>query len=479
MSFQLESKAKKADRRSAPRLRAALEVRILGSEGSNKRVIARTVLENISRTGMSFALTKSLRCGKNYKVQVRFPTNDILNGDIDVISISNLGSSFVHRARLISGAGGTVLQELLSSLLSVAQLNDRRRHFSSQPLPIETERRQESKNLNIAPVLLSAEGAKMRLSSLVDGFVRLAFSKHNSHSAFFNKVVSSMHDMCSMIGECEILGVPRLEILDILRDARELHSKSPFVARLQRWPRGYQGDFETIDYLMNQQNFADKDTIQYFIEQYALSSPVAQQHRNKVLYQSELILRAIQHPQIDEETGEKQIPRILVIASGSSPDIRRILPYIAKHHFSLVLNDVDSGALHASKTGLDAISDRVTVVPGNALTNLKKLRSNGPYDLIVAGGLFDYLSTRQINFLLKNAYSLLLKPDGRIAFTNIAAGNPFRLWLEYLADWFLIERNENDIMRILNELYIPSSNISITRDPSQLAIITEIVRARI
>ena len=42
----------------------------------------------------------------------------------------------------------------------------------------------------------------------------------------------------------------RDEILKELYPLREAVRQSPFLQRAQDWPRGYQGDFETIEYIL-------------------------------------------------------------------------------------------------------------------------------------------------------------------------------------------------------------------------------------
>ena len=42
----------------------------------------------------------------------------------------------------------------------------------------------------------------------------------------------------------------RATLMPHLEQIRALHARSPFVARLQAWPRGYAGDFETVEYIV-------------------------------------------------------------------------------------------------------------------------------------------------------------------------------------------------------------------------------------
>src|SRR5215467_12985251 len=72
---------------------------------------------------------------------------------------------------------------------------------------------------------------------------------------------------------------------------------------------------------------------------------------------------------------------------------------------------------------------RVKPVPGNVVELLKDAKSLPKFDLIVAGGLFDYLEDRVARFVIKSAY-YCLRPGGRFFFTNIGR-NPYRPWMEY------------------------------------------------
>ena len=60
--------------------------------------------------------------------------------------------------------------------------------------------------------------------------------------------------------------------------------------------------------------------------------------------------------------------------------------------------------------------------------------------------------------------------------SNIARGNPFRPWIEYLADWWLIERDEADLRRLLAPgRASTSSRRKISHDTTGLALIADAV----
>ena len=63
----------------------------------------------------------------------------------------------------------------------------------------------------------------------------------------------------------------RDEILKELYPLREAVRQSPFLQRAQDWPRGYQGDFETIEYILEAKNRAGENTLGYVVEDFFYS----------------------------------------------------------------------------------------------------------------------------------------------------------------------------------------------------------------
>ena len=276
----------------------------------------------------------------------------------------------------------------------------------------------------------------------------------------YHRAVSVVHAICHALTDCEAAGVPDAEIRDVLKTAREIHGASPFVTRLQQWPRGYPGDFETIEWLWRGDNRAPAGTLAHAIETYALNAAIAQQHRNKVSFQAACMLQAL---------ATARPCRILSIGCGGNPDLRTVIDSVPSSA-SFVLCDSDKDALAYSQSKLAPIADQCHLVHGMVPRVLRRVRDYGPFDLILAGGLFDYLSDRFIARTLSDAWSTLLAPGGRIVFTNIACGNPFRVWIEYMADWRLIERSEEDIATICREAGIPVAP-TMVRDATSLAIV--------
>jgi SAM-dependent methyltransferase len=305
-----------------------------------------------------------------------------------------------------------------------------------------------------------------KLHQSVANFVSLENLITDGNSQLFHKVVAGMHDLCFYILEAEKNGVSRTKIEEIIKPAREIHGRSVFVKRMQDWPRKYPGDFETIEYICSLENKSLYGKVEYYIEEYALNSAIAQQHRNKIQRQSGIILDAL----LNRQSTQK----ILSVGCGGSRDFFIIAKYIYDVPCEIVLHDIDSDALELSKKRLNSLSGSVQLIKGNFLQSLRKIEMLGPFDLILAGGLFDYLSDKHISFFLKHAFNNLLNKNGMLFFTNIKKGNPYKVWQEYLADWKLIYRSEDDLVNLLTIAGFSNNAFKIEKDETGLTFLATV-----
>lgn len=316
---------------------------------------------------------------------------------------------------------------------------------------------------HVGPIPETAADALERLALEGDRLLAIEARQPARTLDLLHATVVAMHSIATSVMACEDAGLSRLEMLPTLAAVRALHARSPFVHRLQTWPRGYPGDFETVEWLCDARNRAEIGTVPWAIEQCSLQSPLAQQHRNKVGLQSRAILSTlVANPKA----------RIASIGCGGCRDLSLIQDYIPRGHGSFVLVDADAGALDFARDRLDRLAGRCEFVQGRVPKVLSRLRAAGDFDLVVAGGLFDYLSDRWAVSTLTGV-SELLAPGGRVFLSNIASGNPFRPWIEYLADWWLIERQESDLRRLLEQAGFEAVRTKVSRDSSGLALLVD------
>jgi len=299
-------------------------------------------------------------------------------------------------------------------------------------------------------------------------FIDLAACNVLNASHLLHEVGAAISILCLAMARAEQAGISRDIIRGLVQQAREVHALSPFVRRLQCWPRGYPGDFETIEHLISQENRAELGTIGFAIEQYCLATALAQQHRNKMQRQATEILRSLL------QEGRQKPPAILVLAAGAAPDVRYAANLIGSREFRIVLNDTDPGAIEFSTQALSRLGDRLVTLEGDLVWCAESIEDHGPYDLIVAGGLFDYLDDKWARKTLSLTLNNWLAPAGKLFFTNIAQANPFRLWMTCVADWNVIERNEQDLLGLVSRACKNEVTIKIERDATSLALLADL-----
>jgi len=307
--------------------------------------------------------------------------------------------------------------------------------------------------------------AFLQLKTVAAGFRYLNARLGDDEAANHHMVVSQVHSLLAAILELESLGVEKHAIHSAVAEVRQIHAASPIIARMQNWPRGYAGDHETIELILSGRCVSQRGTLAYHLERYVLDCPASQQHRNKVVRQAELIRSMI---------AENPEANILVVACGSCPDLRMLANELRTFRGQLWLNDIDEEALERSARQIGQIVPHVTAAPGNVVELLRDAKSLPRFDLIVAGGLFDYLEDRVARFVIKGAYSCL-RPGGRFFFTNIGR-NPYRPWMEYCGEWCLLERDPESVRRLALGAGVPAENVSISQETTGLTHLAEIKR---
>ncbi|MEL7005154.1 MAG: hypothetical protein AAFN93_20825 [Bacteroidota bacterium] len=304
-----------------------------------------------------------------------------------------------------------------------------------------------------------------KLQSCVIRFLNTTSSLPNDQLLVHHQIFSHVHMLSGIIREAEEAKLSKSNILEVLKPVRKLYAQSPFIAHLQTWPRGYPGDFEAIEYICENTISACPGTPAFYLEYHALNSIAAQQHRNKIHWQSKCI---------QEGVLSEQKTRILSIACGSSRDIQEIGESLNNTDVLFFLNDADSNALQYSLCQLESIRSKIKLIPGNVFRSIRSFQTYKPFHRILAGGLFDYLTDRQLEWLIPKLIDLL-HVDGVMCFTNIGNGNPDRIFMEYIADWHITERNEADIERIVdNSCDLGKIDLNIERDFTGLTLLVKL-----
>jgi extracellular factor (EF) 3-hydroxypalmitic acid methyl ester biosynthesis protein len=271
----------------------------------------------------------------------------------------------------------------------------------------------------------------------------------------YHQALAALHELLACASAAERAGVSDPEMQVAAAPARAFCGRySRTLAHTQRWPRGYPGDFELIEELLDGDPGSETGTLERALETCVLQLPIVWQHRVKVAWQAALVRRRL---------GGTGPIRVLSIGCGGARDLLRLEPH-ELGRLEIVLNDLDADALTLAAARLAGRVRQLTCLRGNALRSTTKMRAEGPFDVILVGGLLDYLPERAAQMLLRHAGGML-SPEGLLGATNIAAPNPWRPMLQLLAGWTLIERSHDQMSRLLRD---PKLKASIGLDDSRL-----------
>ncbi len=265
----------------------------------------------------------------------------------------------------------------------------------------------------------------------------------------------------------EIIGLARKRYHERTREA---FGGSYFVNRTRTWPRGYHGDYLTIEGMYR--NTPLSEGMGMLIDRYFLETrlPVAVRGRMSTL-----------RDMLAEELAKGAPLSILDIASGPCRELAELAAPITASGSRVTCLDIDDEALGFAHSRLSALGlgeEHVTLKKHNAvkLVNVERsLREFGPQDFIYSLGLFDYLSDRTISTMLRSLHAML-KPGGRlvVAFPDIERYSTIEF--NWFIDWQILHRTRNESRRIIAEAGIPDGLVAETREPSGVIVLYTITK---
>jgi len=123
------------------------------------------------------------------------------------------------------------------------------------------------------------------LKTQVATFCQFFVSIPANAAAAAHGAISQMHALCGELARLPPSVWRAPDVKEVLGPAAELQAQSPFVRRLREWPRGYPGDFETVELLVKGCTLPTSVAPGEWIDWYVLNTAIGQQHRNKIWWQ--------------------------------------------------------------------------------------------------------------------------------------------------------------------------------------------------
>lgn len=259
------------------------------------------------------------------------------------------------------------------------------------------------------------------------------------------------------------------------RDLLPLMMRAPFFHRSYTKPLGYAGDHQMVSMMVEGQR-EGPTTYSQIVNDFYLEIGLVKAHRNRlIILEKKLTELAV----AAEATGSKV--RVLNVGCGPAIELQRFIkntPLCERCEFQLV--DFNAETLDVARSRLESAikvsgrGPRIEFVQ-QSVHNLLKLSASSDrhaereFDFIYCAGLFDYLSDRICQRLLR-LFCEWTRPGGMVMATNVHPDNPTRWIMEHVVEWHLIHRTMQD----LAALAPPRYPWRVYDDPTHLNVFLEI-----
>ena len=209
-------------------------------------------------------------------------------------------------------------------------------------------------------------------------------------------------------------------------------------------PRGYAGDFLTIEKIY-QKKPAGSGRLGPLLDECFLNGAPARAVRNRRGLLTDEIRRTV------EETSDGEV-RIASLACGPAREVFDFFETVGDpDRLSVTLVDIDPEALAfvAERAKEHRCDHRIETVSANLIyLALGRQRLElPPQRLVYSIGLIDYFNDRLVLRLIDFIYGLL-EPGGRVILGNFHPNNWGRAFMDYILEWKLIHRTEDEMNRL-------------------------------
>jgi CRP-like cAMP-binding protein/SAM-dependent methyltransferase len=332
--------------------------------------------------------------------------------------------------------------------------------------PIAATRRAVAEGLTaLKDLLTTAEAEAVRHGALSEATTRQV------HDA----VLAAFRELDRLIGEgAPISPEARQELGRIVqREFLQYFLQSRVGDRSYSKPRGYAGDFMTIEF-MYENSPSGTGRLGTTLDAAILDSPTCRAVRNR---------RGLLAGEIRRELDDHPDRPVRVASFACGPareayDVYTTLTDPARLVSTLLDIDFQALAFVAEWSEQLRVKRHVHLKQANLvfLALGREQVAIEPQDLIYSIGLIDYFEDEFVVRLLNSIHGLL-RPGGRAILGNFHPRNWMRAVMDHLAEWKLIHRSEDDMNRLFAKSAFGRPCTRILTEPEGINLFAECARA--
>jgi extracellular factor (EF) 3-hydroxypalmitic acid methyl ester biosynthesis protein len=252
----------------------------------------------------------------------------------------------------------------------------------------------------------------------------------------------------------------------VLRETFPFFMASHFIDRCFTKPRGYAGDYKTIEFIYDKKPLGH-GRLGPFVDFWSLELKASKAVRERRHTISSLIYELTKNV-----NGDNQIP-ITSLACGPAKEVFDILlkPNAPDVQFTCV--DIDPVALEsvAEKVNANKLGQKIRLHKENIVRMaLGKGKTRiPPQAMIYSTGLIDYLQDRLVVAMMDWSFDHL-QPGGKLVLGNFNKGNPDKTFMDYIGEWVLIHRSPDDLRELFSRSKFGNRTVTVDQDETSIQL---------
>jgi hypothetical protein len=248
----------------------------------------------------------------------------------------------------------------------------------------------------------------------------------------------------------------------VFRETFPYFMLSRFIDRAFSKPRGYAGDYATINALYDDVATGD-GRLGPLIDRWTREVPAARAVKNRRTLLAKAICEVATNSRGHEPLS------VTSLAAGPARELFDVLTQANPPNLLATCIDIDPEALaYASELAQQlGVLEHFTFAQDN-IVRLCRGRGHtalGPQALIYSVGLTDYLQDAFVVDLINWSYDHLL-PGGTLIIGNVVPSNPDKAYMDHILEWVLIHRTAEELCELFARSKFGEAPVSLREEPA-------------